>query len=203
MKSFTSRILPALMLLALLPVLALQAPSQAATSRPVDGLTQATAAGSCWEIKQNNPSSADGVYWLVTPALQAPQQFYCDQTSNGGGWVLVGRGRQGWKPYYEGVGTAAQVRDTVTGPAAFSPAQLSSKTVDGLLNNPKVSALADGIRLRRAADRAGSTWQEVRFKMTSRDRWAWTFAAQHPVGTYTFNGIGSSGGQTVSFGTDQ
>ncbi len=207
MKRFLSRALGPVMVLAVLPVLALQSPSQAAATRTVDGLSQATAAGSCWEIKQNDPSAADGVYWLVTPALQAPEQFYCDQTSNGGGWVLVGRGRQGWKPYYDGVGTAAQVRGTVTGPAAFSPAQLPSKTVDGLLNGTKVSALNDGIRLRRAADRAGSTWQEVRFKLATRDRWVWTFAAQHSVGAFSFTGPGGaatgSGGQSLSFGTDQ
>ncbi|QTV80184.1 fibrinogen-like YCDxxxxGGGW domain-containing protein [Microbacterium sp. NIBRBAC000506063] len=48
-----------------------------------DGLTQETAAGSCWEIKQNYPSSANGTYWLVTPALVYPQQFYCDQEREG------------------------------------------------------------------------------------------------------------------------
>ena len=203
MKLSTTRILGSVLLLAIMPVLALQSPSNAAAAtRTADGLSPATAAGSCWEIKQNTPAAPDGIYWLVTPALQAPQQFYCDQTTNGGGWVLVGRGRQGWKPYYQGVGTAAQVRNTVTGAAAFSPAQLPAPTVDGLLNNTPVSGLADGIRLRRATTRAGTAWQEVRFKMPSRNRWVWTFAAQHPLGTYTFDGSGSNGGQTVSYGTD-
>jgi hypothetical protein len=204
MKRFLSRTLGPVMVLA---ILAMQAPSQAAATRTADGLTQATAAGSCWEIKLNNPSATDGVYWLVTPKLQAPQQFYCDQTSNGGGWVLVGRGRQGWKNNYDGLGTPAQVRDTPTGTAAFAPAQLPAKTIDGLLNGTNVSSLTDGIRLRRAGDRTGSSWQEVRFKMANRDRWAWTFGAQHTVGAYTFSGVGGnangSGGQTVSFGTDQ
>ncbi len=207
MKRFLTRVLGPVMVLAVLPVLGLQSPSQAATTRAVDGLSQATAAGSCWEIKQSTPSAPSGVYWLVTPALVAPEQFYCDQSTDGGGWVLVGRGRQGWKTNYQGLGSAATLRDTITGPAAFAPVQLPALTVDGLLNKGAVSALAEGVRLRRAADRSGSTWQEVRFKMVNRSRWQWTFGAQHVVGAYSFSGAGgsgsSSGGQTVSFGTDQ
>ena len=207
MKRFLTRVLGPVMILAVLPVLGLQSPSQAATSRAVDGLSQATAAGSCWEIKQSTPSAPSGVYWLITPALVAPEQFYCDQSTDGGGWVLVGRGRQGWKANYQGLGSAATLRNTITGPAAFAPAQLPALTVDGLLNKGAVSALADGVRLRRAGDRAGLTWQEVRFKLPNRSRWQWTFGAQHVVGAYSFAGAGSSGsstgGQTNSFGTDQ
>ena len=207
MKRFLTRALGPVMVLAVLPVLGLQSPSYAATTRPVDGLSQATAAGSCWEIKQSTPSAPSGVYWLITPALQAPEQFYCDQSTDGGGWVLVGRGRQGWKANYQGLGSAATLRNTITGPAAFAPAQLPALTVDGLLNKGAVSALADGVRLRRAGDRSGSSWQEVRFQLPNRSRWAWTFGAEHPVGAYSFSGAGSSGsssgGQTYSFGTDQ
>ena len=70
------------------------------TSAAIDpallGTTSDKAAGSCWEIKQQNPAAPDGDYWLLTPAMTAPQQFYCDQTTNGGGWVLVGKGRDAW-----------------------------------------------------------------------------------------------------------
>ncbi len=205
MKFFTARILGPLMLLALLPVLAIASPGTSAdAARAADGLSQATAAGSCWEIKQNTPAAPDGIYWLITPALQAPQQFYCDQTTSGGGWVLIGRGRQGWKNHYNGLGTPANLRGTITGPAAFLPAQLPALTVDGLLNNTPVSGLADGIRLRRAADRAGSTWQEVRFKIPTQDRWVWTFGSERGIGSFSFSGAGGSasgsGGKSVDWG---
>jgi trimeric autotransporter adhesin len=176
---------------------------RAATPAAPDGLTSQSAAGSCWEVKQNYPSSPNGVYWLLTPALIAPQQFYCDQTTDGGGWVLVGRGREGWKNHYNGLGSAADIRNTPSGTSAFKTAQLPSKTVDALMNGGKVGALADGIRLKRAKSADGSSWQEVRFTIPKADRWVWVFSSQKAVGTYQFDGTSGSGGQTVNFGRDQ
>lgn len=167
------------------------------------GSSMLTAAASCWEIKQRVPDAADGVYWLVTPTLQRPDAFYCDMTTDGGGWVLIGRGREGWRGEYEGLGTPDQVRQTVTGPEAFTARQLPSKTVDGLLNGGRVDGLDDGIRLRRAADYAGQSWQEVRFQLRNRDRWVWTFRGRHALRSFTFDGVQSpSQVTTLDFGTD-
>lgn len=173
-----------------------------ATAPLPDGLSQETAAASCWEIKQNYPQSTDGVYWLVTPTLVAPEEFYCDQTTSGGGWVLIGRGREGWKEGYNGLRTAAQIRNTPTGTDAFQPAQLPAATVDGLLDGGRVDALGDGIRLRRATNTAGTSWQEARFTFTQRDRWVWTFGAEHRVKNYNFDGSTGTGGQTNNFGNN-
>lgn len=187
-------------LLAPVPAMAADPPPTPALA---DGLTSETAAGSCWEIKRNTPSAADGVYWLQTPALVAPEQFYCDQTTDGGGWVLVGRGREGWQEGYHGVRSLEQLRNTPTGVGAFQSVQLPSKTVDGLLNNGRVDALADGVRLRRATNVGGTQWQEARFKLQKRDRWVWTFAAEHRVAWFSFNGAGTNTtNQTNNFGTN-
>ncbi len=167
----------------------------------VDGRSTATAAASCWEIKQRDPAATTGVYWLVTPTLVRPDQFYCDMTTDGGGWVLVGRGREGWREEYEGRGDAASVRASVSGPAAFAAQQLPSRTIDGLLNGARVDALADGIRLRRAKDVGGTSWQEVRLALTSRDRWAWTFRARHPANA-RFDGGPAVNGTSLSISGD-
>lgn len=170
-----------------------------------DGLSSFTAAASCWEIKQLSPSAPSGVYWLVTPRLVAPEQFYCDMVTDGGGWVLIGRGREGWRTGYNGFGSTAQVREVTDGQAAFVPRQLSSEVIDGLLDGTRVDQMTDPIRLRRATDANGTSWQEGRFRFLARDRWVWTFGAEHRVGAWqlgTGTGSTGSGGQTNNFGNN-
>ena len=170
-----------------------------------DGLSERTAAASCWEIKQNDPSSADGVYWLLTPAMTQAEQFYCDQTRAGGGWVLVGRGREGWSTAYNGSGTPAQVRAAVDGTSAFSPKQLSGELIEQLNDDEPIASLPDGIRLVRATDQQGTGRQEVRFTHDQRrSRWTWMFDSNQPVVSYSFDGATRSGNgaTTANFGTD-
>ncbi|WP_018154887.1 fibrinogen-like YCDxxxxGGGW domain-containing protein [Demetria terragena] len=177
------------------------AASTANTAAVPDGQSPATAAASCWEIAHNTPGAPSGDYWLVTPALGAPEQFYCDQTTDAGGWVLVGRGREGWSESITGAGTSADVRSPVTGPGAFVPKQLSGEAIDGLNNDQPIGDLTDGIRLRRATNSAGTTWQEARFSISSpRDRWSWDFGNAQPVGDFSFDTYKGSGGTTGHFG---
>ncbi|WP_461172296.1 fibrinogen [Arthrobacter sp. Z1-9] len=200
------KLIAAALTAALLPVTLLSSLPQAAAAEQGivrDGTTQLQAAASCWEIKQTAPAAPSGSYWLLTPQMPAPEQFYCDQETDGGGWVLIGRGREGWKEFYQGLGTPAQVRTTVTGAGAFAPRQLSSTVIDGLLNGTAPSLLQDGIRLRRATSADGANWQEARFKINKFARWVWTFSAEHQVASYTFGNGNFSGGFTSNFGTDQ
>lgn len=165
------------------------------------GDSAATAAGSCWEIKQQRPSAADGAYWLLTPAMTEPAQFYCDQTTDGGGWVLVGKGRNGWSTDYDGL-KADQNLLTPAYAGGADAHQLSSQAIDQLLDNGRVDALADGIRLRRATNITGTSWQEVRMKLSGADRWAWSFDAKRPLASYSFDGNSRNGGTTNAFGID-
>ena len=190
-----------LLLLFLIPAVALMgSPAQSAVV--IDGSASHRAAASCWEIKQNQPSATDGRYWLITPQLGTAAQFYCDMTTDGGGWVLVGRGRDGWMWDGNGKGTIDQVSSTVTGTTAFSPRQLSSTTIDGLLGGRRLDSLSDGVRLRRATNTAGSSWQEVRFTYKSRDRWSWAFGAGHPIASFSMSGTSGSNTSTRDFGTN-
>ncbi len=186
---------------ALLPLGATSA--SAAVDPAVLGGSADTAAASCWEIKQVRPTATSGVYWLVTSRMSEPAAFYCDMATDGGGWVLVGKGRDGWVDSYDGQGSASALQSPDLTEMGPTTTELSAATVDGLLDGGRVDALTDGIRLRRATNTSGTAWQEVRFRMARRDRWAWTFGAEHPIATYNFGGAFTySGGTTNSFGAD-
>ncbi len=154
-------------------------PATAATVR--DGRTEATALASCWDVKQTDPTAASGLYWLYTPALGYPQQFYCDMTTDGGGWVLIGRGRENWSFLPEGQGTAAQVASPISGTSAFAPKALSTATVNGLLQGTQVESLTDGVRIRRATNTTGTTWQEDRVFPATMGEWRWTIGGGYPL----------------------
>lgn len=53
----------------------------------------------CMEILTNNPGSSDGVYTIDPDGSGPIEPFdcYCDMTTDGGGWAMVG--------YYNGLGT--------------------------------------------------------------------------------------------------
>lgn len=176
-------------------------PASAASPKG-DGAAAETAAASCWEIKQDNPSASDGTYWLLTPNMDAPDQFYCDMTTDGGGWVLIGKGREGWSSRNEGTGSPAALRMAGLNPMSRTTTQYSAQVVDGLINGGRVDALADGIRLKRAKNASGTEWQESRFNIDKGDRWVWTFGAEHRVAWYSFDGVRGTGGLTSNFGPD-
>lgn len=179
------------------------APTANAAIDPVDlGTTQATAAGSCWEIKQSVPTAASGVYWLLTPKMSQPKEYYCDMVTDGGGWVLIGKGRDAWTNDYDGKGSASDLVSPDTVPMSATTTQLASDQVDALMNGQRVDSLTDGVRLRRARDSTGSTWQEVRIKFASRSRFTWTFGAEFALTSYSFDGTTGTGGTSPSFGLD-
>ena len=146
-----------------------------------DGLTEATAAASCWDIKQQNSSAKDGTYWLQTPAMDAPAQFFCDQTTDGGGWVLIGRGREGWEPWSGGKGDASKLATRERNSAAFDVVQHSNDTVNQLLNNEDVKGQPDGVRVLRAWNTSGGAYQKIDLQFTKMTDFVWPFKMGHPV----------------------
>lgn len=56
-----------------------------------DGLTAANPGSSAYQIKQDYPGSADGLYWIANSSINSgvPFQIYADMTTDGGGWTLL------------------------------------------------------------------------------------------------------------------
>ena len=149
--------------------------AQATDARYYDGSSSERAAASCWEIKQNKPNARSGAYWLYTPQMSAPEQFYCDQETNGGGWVMIGRGRESWTENYNGRGNAEQLYKNPTG---FDAVQLPGQTVNALLNGTRPQDLPDGVRFHRAMNVEGTTWQDFTARRDSSTEWTWTLRAK-------------------------
>ncbi|MEU7993487.1 fibrinogen-like YCDxxxxGGGW domain-containing protein [Rothia amarae] len=159
------------------------------TQFTADGKSSATAAASCFEIKKNDPDSKSGSYWLYTPQMAAPAQFYCDQETDGGGWVMIGRGRQGWSTQNNGIGNPDSLASNPDGTDAFKPVQLPSNTVDALLNGKAPSELsADGLRIKRANSIDGSKNQEIRLHRDNIQDWSWEFTQPAHYSNLVING---------------
>ncbi|WP_236795437.1 fibrinogen-like YCDxxxxGGGW domain-containing protein [Amycolatopsis sp. GM8] len=175
------------------------APGTASAAPARTGATTDRAAASCWEIKQEYPSSPSGIYWLQTPKLVAPQQFYCDQSTDGGGWVLVGRGRDDWQWTHNGQGTPQALREVVDGPGAFTPAALPAETINGLLDGGRPDALPDGVRVRRAANTDGNNRQELRLRLDGAADWSWAFGGGIKMTGMSANGTDYPAGHTRDY----
>ena len=176
-------------------------PLPAAAADPVpstgrNGLAQANAGASCWGIHQEFPTLADGTYWIVTATLGKPVQVWCDMTTDGGGWALVGRGREGWTFARDGQNSATAVRTPPSGTGAFVPAALGSDTIDGLLDGGRTSDLVDGVRVRRAANLDGTAWQERRLVVKDQGPWSWAFGGGIQLSSTVVDGTTYSWGNT-------
>ena len=171
------------------PSTAIEQTAEKRDSAFYNGTTSDRAAASCWEAKQANPEAKSGAYWLYTPLMSQPAQFYCDQETDGGGWVKIGEGRDGWTENYEGQGDASQLYSDAAPassgltleqgkalsslPAAKTPIQLSGTTISQLLNGIRPDQVPDGYRFRRAVNTSGTKWQEATVDRRQTSEWTW------------------------------
>jgi uncharacterized protein (TIGR03382 family) len=95
------------------------------------------------------------------------------------GWLLVGRGRQGWEFDADGPGGAiADVNQNLGTPAAFTPTAYSDTLINDLITDAGTDLTDVEIRLHRATNPDGtSPYQEARWLLDSQTTWTWDFDA--------------------------
>ncbi|MDB4618806.1 VCBS domain-containing protein, partial [bacterium] len=98
-------------------------------------------------------------------------------------WLLVGRGREGWEFDADGQGALADIGNSATlgTSAAFSPAMYPDALINEFISRSGVALTDIEIRLKRAGDPAGTTYQEVRWRPKTQAVWRSNFDTAYDV----------------------
>jgi len=97
------------------------------------------------------------------------------------GWLLLGRGRQGWEFDADGQGAIGDVYQNLGTPAAFAPKAYSNTLINDLITDAGTNMTGVEVRLRRAANPYGSEYQEVRWRDFTGNGGAWTWDFDGPL----------------------
>ncbi len=123
--------------------------------------------------------------------------LYVDGDYDSGGWVLIGRGREGFAWTEEGAGDPATLNEGLGTPAAFLPAYLSTATIQELIGNSGADLTQVDIRIKRAAATDGSVYQEVSWLAQENTDWTWLLDSNPYSVSYVISdsalGTGSEG----------
>lgn len=144
-----------------------------------------------------------GVHDFRTAGGTVP--LYVDDDYDGGGWVLVGRGRTGWDFRNAGQGDANDLVNGLGTPEAFEPVYLSTAIVQGLMDRSGVDAQDLEIRLSRADAIDGSGRQEATWTQLEGSAWSWQ---PHLINTqvdiaFSDSALGAGASGTVRLGNAQ
>jgi len=119
----------------------------------------------CRHIISANDNAADGTYTITPSGVAGRFTAYCDMSTDGGGWTLIGKGREGWTWADAGQNTATEL---ATNPTTNTVATLSATTVQAIAGR-YIRYLDDGIRVRRN----NGLNQEFRLKITDMNSFTW------------------------------
>jgi hypothetical protein len=135
--------------------------------------------------------------------LSGDTPVYVDGDYNGGAWVLIGRGREGWTWDDAGAGIAATIKDGIGTSAAFSPTYLSQSIIQRLIDQttPALDLTQLEIRLKRAAATDGTAYQEALWQMQSQTGWDWDFPFGYQVYYSVADSVLGPGAATITADT--
>lgn len=91
-------------------------------------------------------------------------------------WFLVGRGRNNWDFDADGQGVNADVITGLGTTAAFPPRAYNNAIINSLISNGGINLTGVEIRINRAANVTGTSFQEVFWRPISQTTWTWDFS---------------------------
>ncbi len=105
---------------------------------------------------------------------------FVDNSYDGGGWILIGRGRENWTWNNAGIGGPDEVSLDVGTTAAFTPKYLSTAIIEQLINSTpgNLDLTKLDVRISRAAATDGSSYQQVHWSFPYNPQWDWDFENQ-------------------------
>jgi len=151
-----------------------------------------TVAKSCLEYKNwkdtNHIYAGDIWDWTYTiNPLSGNINVYCDMTTDWWGRTLVWRWREWWA-WNNNWKNINNVYKNIWTSWAFVPAYLSANQINSIINNKNIKDLQDWIRLKRALNVGGTSYQEIKWVMYNHNSgWSWLFdqdVSSNDVTTY-------------------
>jgi hypothetical protein len=90
-------------------------------------------------------------------------------------WFLVGRGRNNWDFDADGQGVNADIITGLGTSAAFSPRAYNNAIINSLITSGGINLTGVEIRINRAANVTGTSFQEVFWRPITQTTWTWDF----------------------------